>query len=340
MRTTPEQLRRQLAMMLVWTALFWIMATVIVVELHGTVQSVRQDTAPAYLDVIKAHAALSDADRAAWLSFRSGEAEFTGPGVAFQDDITNASQEFQRLAALSGGPQLQTASGQLVNYQALVEQADAAYRADTVLETTSKHELGYAYLTYSSQSMRGPGGLLSSIGDLGAVDRRAVAGPLASVWAAPGLMLVFELAGFLVLRSILLNQRYLKRKFRRRHSPPLMLAVTLVCGLMAWGALVILPAEGSFHAAGGTALPKLVGVWQNQISVVDAQAAKLRAQPSGGLSGGLPVTATQPAGGALDADLATAANTGGLPVGIPALAVMIAALTWLGIKPRLDEYRE
>ena len=70
---------------------------------------------------------MSDADRAAWLSFRSGEAEFAGPGVAFQDDITNASQEFQRLAALSGGPQLQTASGQLVNYQALVRQADAAY---------------------------------------------------------------------------------------------------------------------------------------------------------------------------------------------------------------------
>ena len=327
-------------MMLVWTALFWITATVIVLELHGTVQSVREDTAPAYLDVIKAHAALSDADRAAWLSFRSGEAEFAGPGIAFQDDITNASQEFQRLAALSGGPQLQTASGQLVNYQALVEQADAAYRADSVLETTSKRELGYAYLTYSSQSMRGPGGLLASVGELGAVDRRAVAGPLASVWADPGLMLVFELAGLLLLRSILANQRYLKRKFHRRHSPPLMLAVTLVCGLMAWGALVILPAEGSFHAAGGTALPHLVGVWQNQIRVVDAQAAELRAHPSGGPSGGLSVTVTQAAGGALDADLAAAANTGGLPVGIPALAVVIAALTWLGIKPRLDEYRE
>ena len=29
---------------------------------------------------------------------------------------------------------------------------------------------------------------------------------------------------------------------------------------------MILPADGSFHAAGGTALPKLVGVWQNQIA--------------------------------------------------------------------------
>jgi hypothetical protein len=330
-------------MMVVWTVLFWIAATVIVQGLHGTVQSVRGGTAPAYLDVIKAHAALSDADRAAWQSFRSGEAEFTGPGVPFQDDITNTSQEFQRLAALSGGPQLQTASGQLVNYQALVEQADAAYRADTVLETAGRHELGYAYLTYASQSMRGPGGLLASIGELADVDRRAVTGQLTSSWADPWQMLVFELAGILALRSILGLQAFLRRKFHRRYSPPLLLATALVCGLMTWGALVILPADGAFHGAGGTALPKLVGVWQDQIRVVDAEAAVLRAHGtgagSGGLSGGLSVTATEPANGALDADLSSAANTGGLPVGIPALAVAIAALTWLGIKPRLDEYR-
>ena len=330
-------------MMFVGIALFWIAATVIVLGLHGTVQSVRGGTVPAYLDVIKAHAALSDSDRAAWQSFRSGEAEFTGPGVPFQDDITNASQEFQRLAALSGGPQLQTASGQLVNYQALVEQADAAYRGDTVLQTASKHELGYAYLTYAAQSMRGAGGLLSSISELASVDRRVVTGQLTVGWARPGLMLVFGLAGFLALRSIFRTQAFLRRKFHRRYSPPLLLAAALVCGLMTWGALVILPADGAFHAAGGTALPKLAGVWQAQIRVVDAEAATLRAHGSGagsgGLSGGLSRTATEPADGALAGDLAAAANTGGLPVGIPALAAAIAALAWLGINPRLDEYR-
>jgi hypothetical protein len=138
-------LRRRLAVVLGSTALLWITATVILQGLHGTVQSVRGSTSPAYLDVIKAHAALSDADRAAWQSFRSGEAEFTGPGLQFQDDITNVSQEFQQLAVLSGSAgsqQLQTVSGQLVNYQALVEQADAAYRADTVMGTARGHKLG------------------------------------------------------------------------------------------------------------------------------------------------------------------------------------------------------
>jgi hypothetical protein len=122
--SSPGRLRWRLAMMLAATVVLWVTATVIVLGLHSTVQSVRGSASPAYLDVLEAHAALSDADRAAWQSFRAGEARFAGPGLRFQDDITNASQDLQRLAALSGNAasqQLQTVSGQLVNYQALVE---------------------------------------------------------------------------------------------------------------------------------------------------------------------------------------------------------------------------
>lgn len=346
-RSTPERLRRRLAVVLAATVLLWITATIVLQGLHGTVQSVRGSTSPAYLDVIKAHAALSDADRAAWQSFRSGQAQFTGPGLQFQDDITNASQDLQQLAALSGGAgsqQLQTVSGQLVNYQALVEQADAAYRTDVALGTASSHELGYAYLTYASHSMRDPGGLLATINELAVLDQRTVEGQLASPWADPALFLAFALAGLLGLGSIIVTQGYLRRRFRRRISPPLLAAAALVCGLMAWMAIVILPADAAFAAARGTALPRLTGIWQAQIRAVDAGAAALRANAAGTASGaassGLAVTATQSASSALDADLAEAGNTGDLPIGIPAMAVAIATLAWLGIKPRLDEYRE
>lgn len=310
--------------------------------MHGTVQSVRGTTSPAYLDVIKAHAALSDADRAAWQSFRSGEAQFTGPGLQFQDDITNASQEFQQLAVLSGGAvsqQLQTVTGQLVNYQALVEQADAAYRADTVQGTAGGHKLGYAYLTYASHSLRDPGGLLSAIGELAVADQRAVQGQMASSWADPALILAFAFAGFLALGRIIATQGFLRHRFRRMISPPLLLAAALMCTLVVWEALVILPADAAFTAARGTALPQLTRIWQTQIRVADAGAAALRTNTAGHPSGGLPATATESASGALDADLAAAGKTGGLPAGIPALAATIAALTWLGMKPRLDEYR-
>jgi hypothetical protein len=35
----------------------------------------------------------------------------------------------------------------------------------------------------------------------------------------------------------------------------------------------------------------------------------------------------------------SAENSGGLPIGIPLLAVLIAGLAYLGIRPRLNEYR-
>lgn len=345
--STPARLRRQLAALLAATVLFWITATVVLQGLHGTVQSVRVTTSPAYLDVIKAHAALSDADRAAWQSFRAGEAQFTGPGLQFQDDITNASQDLQQLAGLSGGAasqQLQTVSGQLVNYQALVEQADAAYRADIALGTASSHGLGYAYLTYASHSMRDPGGLLATIGQLAVLDHQAVEGQLNSPWAGAALFLAFALAGVLALGTILLTQGLLRRRFRRMISPALLVAAALACALMAWMATAVLPADTALAAARGTALPKLTAIWQAQIRAADAGAAALRANTagntSGAASGGLAVTAGQSAASsALDADLAAAGNTGGLPVGIPVLAAAIATFAWLGIKPRMDEYR-
>jgi hypothetical protein len=331
-------------MMLTAAVVLWITATVILLGLHGTVQSVRGSTSLVYLNVIEAHAALSDADRAAWQSFRSGEAQFAGPGLQFQSDITNASQDLQRLAALSGSAgsqQLQTISGQLVNYQALVEQAYAAYRTDIALGVAHER-LGYAYLADASHSMRDPGGLLATIDDLDGIDHRTLEGQLASPFANPALFLAFALAGFLGLGTLIAIQDFLRRSFRRRTSSPLLLAAALVCVLMAWMAIVILPADAAFAAARVTALPDLTISWNRQIQTVNAKAAALQlgaANAAGNASGALPGTATQSASNALDADLAAAGNTAGLPIGIPALAAVIATLAWLGVKPRMNEYR-
>ncbi len=191
--------------------------------------------------------------------------------------------------------------------------------------------------------MRDPGGLLATIGELAVLGHRAVEGQLTSPWAGAAQFPAFALAAFLALGTIIVTQGFLRRRFRRMISPALLLAAALVCALMAWMATVILPADAAFAAARGTDLPKLTGIWQAQIRAVDAGAAALHANATGNASGAAAadaaVTATQSASGALDADLAAAANTGGLPAGIPAMAAAIAALAWLGIKPRMDEYR-
>jgi hypothetical protein len=348
-QSTPGRLWRMLAAILAATILLWITATIVVQGGRGTVQSVRDSTAPAFLDATEAHAALSDADRAAWLSFRSGAAQLTGPGQQYQNDITTAGQDLERLAALeppggAGSQQLQTISGQLVTYQALVEQADAANRTDIALGAASDHDLGYAYLTYASNAMRDPqGGLLASIDAVTALDRGALDRQVASPWTNPWLLLTSAAAAGLLLWVIVTARGFMLRRFRRVISPPLLLAAALVCGLLVWTAMVTVSADSAFGAARGTALPKLTGTWQAQIQSVDAKAAALRKNAPGSAaaarSGGLNVTATQSAGNALDGDLASAEDTGGLQVAIPALALAIAALAYLGIKPRLDEYR-
>jgi hypothetical protein len=82
-------------------------------------------------------------------------------------------------------------------------------------------------------------------------------------------------------------------------------------------------------------------MWQNETQKVNAQALRLQTSAGGnaGAAGKLSLTAIQPASHRFDADLVSAENTDGLPIGIPITAVVIAGLVFIAIKPRLDEYR-
>ena len=303
---TPALLKRLIITLLAATVLLWVTATILQQGLQSTAESVRDSASPAYLDAAQARAALSDADRAAWQSFRSGAAQLTGPGQQYQNDITSASQALQRLAALesSGGAdnlRLQTVSGQLVNYQGLVEQADAAYRRDIALGAGSKGALGFAYLAYASDAMRDQGGLLASIDQLASPDQQALRSQLASTWVDPVLLFAFAVPALLALAGIAAAQAFLRRRFRRAVSLPLLLAALLACGLSAWMVIATLHADAAFAAAKTTALPRVTGLWQAQTRAADSAAAALRANTGsvpGTASAGLDAAATQQAGSA------------------------------------------
>lgn len=343
--TTPARLRRLLIALLAGAVLFWITATILQRGLQSVTQSVRDTASPAYLDAVQARAALSDADRAAWQSFRSGAAQLNGPGQQYQNDITTAGQAIERLAALEapgspGSSLLQTISGQLVNYQGLVEQADAGYRRDIALGAAGKGDLGFAYLTYASSAMRDPqGGLLASIDQLAGPGQRALRGQLASPWADPVLLLALAVPALGTIIGIGVAQAFLRRRFHRAVSLPLLFAAAAACVLSGWLTLATVHADSAFAAARTTALPRLTALWQAQIKTVDTEAAGLRANTTPASSGGLDAAATQRATGTLDADMRSATNTDGLPIGIPALTAAIAVLGYLGFRPRLNEYR-
>lgn len=344
---TPALLKRLIITLLAATVLLWVTATILQRGLQGTAGSVRDSASPAYLDAAQARAALSDADRAAWQSFRSGAAQLTGPGQQYQNDITNAGQALERLAALepSGGAdnsRLQTVSGQLVNYQGVVEQADAEYRRDIALGAGSKGALGFAYLAYASNAMRDQGGLLASIDQLASPDQQALRSQLASTWVDPVLLFAFAIPALLTLAGIATAQAFLRRRFKRAVSPPLLLAAMLACGLSVWAVVATLHADSAFAAARTTAVPRVTGLWESQTRAADSAATALRTNTGSvteRASGALDAAATQQASTALDADLTAAESTDGLPIAIPVLAVAIAALGYLGLRARLNEYR-
>jgi hypothetical protein len=349
--STPARLRRLLAAVLAATVLFWIVAAIVQYGLQGTAHSARNAVSSAFQDAAQARASLSDADLAAWQAFSSGTAQLTGPGLQYQNDITNAEEALQHLATLqapgsAGSSLLQTISGQLVSYQSLVEQADAEYRRDLALGTASKGVLGLAYLTYASTTLRDPqGGLLASIDKLGGPGQRALGEELASPWANRALPLAFAVPALLTLSGIATAQMFLRRRFKRAISLPLLLAIAAACGLAGWLAVATWQADSAFAAARGTALPGLEGQWWSQIMRVDKEATALRATTTAGAPAassrdGLNPSATQAASSALDADLASAEGAGGgLPAGIPVLAAATMAFCYAGFRPRLNEYQ-
>jgi hypothetical protein len=347
--STPARLRRLLAALFAATILFWLAATILQQGVQAAAHSAGDALSPAYQDAAQARASLSDADLAAWQAFGSGTAQLTGPGLQYQNDITNAEEALQRFAALQApgsadSSRLQTASGQLVSYQSLVEQADAEYRRDTTLGTASKGALGFAYLTYASDTLRDPqGGLLADVDGLLKPGQQALGGQLASPWANRALPLVVAVPALLTFSGLVVAQVFLRCRFKRAVSIPLLLAAAAVCGLAGWLVIAAWHADSAFAAARETALPNLAGLWQSQTRAVDSDAETLRASPASGgsaaSSGGLTPSATQRASSMLDADLASAENTDGLPAGIPILTAATVVLCYAGFRPRLNEYR-
>ena len=334
-------------MILATAALSFAAATVLTVARHETVLSVRDQSSPAVLGALEAHAALSDADRAVWNSFRSGEAQLIGPGQDYQDDITIAGQTLAQLAGLQGsegaiGRRLQAVNGQLVNYQGLVGLAAATYRG------AATRELGYAYLSYASKALRDPeGGLLAGIDAVAAADRRSLAARHAAAWTSPWLLLAYAVFALPLLASLVYTQRFLRRRFRRTTTPPLALATALAFGISLWLCVATVRSDRAFSRAHEVALPRLYAIWHSQTDSVDRHAKALRAGTASrdgaatrsARAGGLDIAATQTARDDLDAALAAAADTRALPVALPLAASGIGALTFFGLRRRLDEYR-
>lgn len=330
--STPRWLWSAMGLSAGLTLVFWVAATTVLVGGQGAVTSVEKRGAPAYISARTAHAALSDADRAAWQSFRSGAAQLIGPGQQFRDDLTTATDNLAHIAELdlggaAGRDLLRAVNAQVVTYQGMVEQA-ATYREGLA-------SLGLAYLGYASDLLHG--GLLARIDQIAQYDRQAVDDWHGSAWADPVAVLVTGVLGVALLAVLVYVQVSMARRFRRILNPPLLGASVLVLALLVWTTVVFLRVGDAFDDAAGTGLPAVDRALQAQISTADANAGDLRANRDAG-QGGLDIVAADRAQRPLKARLADAADTEGLGAGLPLLAVAMASLTATGVWLRLREY--
>ncbi|WP_344587060.1 hypothetical protein [Actinomadura vinacea] len=326
-----------MALVVVLALLFWLVATIVSVGGQGAVTTARERGVPAYVSARAARAALSDADRAAWQSFRSGAAKLIGPGQRFRDDLTTAGQSLASMAAIdrggaTGRDLLRAVNAQVVTYQGLVEQADATYRQ-------GMEELGFAYLSYASDLLHGDGGLLARIDEIARRDRQAIEERRHSAWTGTGVVIAPIAVGVVLMAALGYAQVSMARRFRRVLNVPLLTACVVLSVLVIWTTVTLVQTQRAFAHAYDKELSALDRVWQTQIAMADSGAGALRAGRSADLTGGLNVAAADRARRPLTARLADAGDTDGLTVGLPLLTLAVAGLAAMGFVLRLREYR-
>lgn len=237
--TTLRTLLRFGAALLVLTVVTGWFAWSAFTRARDTVDTARDRTVPAIMEVSAARSALIQADRAAILSFRTTAAQFGRPGEEYRNQIAIATQNLTRAAEDNvtgddGSQALRLLQGQLASYLRSIEQAAAIYRQN------ENATLWVTDLWNASQllhgEVHGEDGVLAELDALQKAQREKLNEELDSDgmfwsglrWLVPAILL-FGLLG--------VTQAYLTRRFRRVLNPGLLAAALCLLELVGVAAL-------------------------------------------------------------------------------------------------------
>jgi drug/metabolite transporter superfamily protein YnfA len=318
---------------------------------QSTLSTVRDQTAPAVLDVASARAALTQAHSAAVSSFVHGGATLVGPGEQYTTDLAVAEQDLARAAGdnaggSTGSSALQLIAGLLTTYSDWMSQAGTHYRVDP------SDSLYLTDLWYAARSLYGDDQTMDQLDALADAQRKELDAQLSDGWLDPPTVLAWLVPCLALLALLVHTQLYLWRKFGRRFNVGLLGATALLLVLIAATSSEFVLA-GRAHAA-TAALTTYVTSADRQSQTVSDQAEhdlieQVHASCGQNCGNTLPavpkaVSLTAPAPPAASAAQATtqyadATDLGWLLVAIPVLALGIAALGLVGLQPRIDEYR-
>jgi len=271
-RSTPGHLQMLLTLFLASAIALFVIGAGTLGVAERSVDTMRDATVPAIVGAQHIHATLADADRAEANAFLAGATEATGPHHQYTADIADAMRQLEVAAEKAGGDQavgqqIQVISVLIAQYTTLVDIA----RADN----EQGFPVGAAYLRQASELMHRPtDGILARVDQLGDLDAQDLNGENIALIVSVGLLLVFGVAAFLVLMLLVHTQGFLKQRFRRRRSGPLVLA-----GLLLAVSVVSVVASGAaatyqLNMAEGQDYGRLLNLWHVRSLVYDANGAE------------------------------------------------------------------
>jgi len=222
-----------------------LLCLLVTYQAHREITIAAGHGAEAIAELNAAHLGLTAADTAVASSFRTGDVALVGPGAAYEDAITTASQQLvlaaeNNVAGIQGANKIQFAEGLLVTYTDLVQQASTDFAGSGGGRTLAMAELGYA-----SGLLHQKGGILYVLNDLRRAEQATVTADLRSRWLGPGDFWWLLLAPFLAMLLLAAGTSYvLWHGFRRALSVRLTAALVLTLGL------VVLVASLNVHDGG------------------------------------------------------------------------------------------
>jgi hypothetical protein len=267
-RTTPGHLQMLVMAIGATAGVLFLTGTATLVAAQRSVANMRHETVPAIVGAQRIHATLADADRAEANAFLSGAIEAAGPHHQYEADIAAAMRELEQAAEQASGNaavgrQIQAISVQITQYTTLVDIA----RADN----QQGFPVGAAYLRQASQLMHRPGdGILASVDQLGDLDAQDLGGENTTLVVTLGAALLYGGVAVALLALLVHSQRFLRARFRRRRSRPLLVASGLLVLLSAsFAAEGVLTAQALVMAEGQD-YNRLLNIWHMRSLVYDA----------------------------------------------------------------------
>jgi hypothetical protein len=349
--TTRRTLLRLQAALLVTGAVALGGCLAVSVGVARTAEAAADRSIPATLAAYDAQVAMRTAHREA-VDNLTATKDLRDPGSEYQHQITLAGQYLavvaeRNAAGAAGSGDIQVVQALLSTYVGLIAAAATNF--------TSGPTFGLATLLDATRLLDN---ILVRLDGLRDRQDDALQAQATSGWGHPATTALWLFPVVALVTLLVLTQVVLRRRFRRRFCPPLLVATVLAASLgvaTGWSTRTAGDLDDGWNQAAGLVagraaqlaawgvedsrrLRTLIG--EGCVTGCERTIGSLdTASPNGAVDAGAVDAASTELGATADEAAADAATSGTINILLPVTALTVVALLLAGFRPRLDEYR-